>query len=360
MMPHRRAACSNTGCRVRAQVRGHLRIGDRTQQSTCSAPRPRSNRIAVAVRSRNAALVAAELGEHRCAGSCAQSSWCRQSATRWFQLSLVCRLEGERPHVGGGARCGCRRARSRPPAMPSSRESAPARRRHARIPRWRRRCRDSIASRRRPSARRGTRMDSRDPPTFYDLPDTTCAEPSCVRAHDAAPHRSAPSCDEVGASAHGVIHFAGRARNVVARRLAAAQHATGVRHLLIIEGLGQAIVECVPAKVAPEIPTATQIFSVPVDLRIITELETYRRSHIASRESRSYSSRADRLVVGLRLGQTPLSRRGENFAFQLSLVLKSMPSFCCCRAGKRNFMLIVAEHDKLPVELGELRPILDA
>src|SRR5262249_39803273 len=65
---------------------------------------------------------------------------------------------------------------------------------------------------------------------------------------------------------------AGRARNVVARRLAAAQHAACIAHLFVVDAFDQAVGEGIAAEVAPEIPTVAENPSVPVDLRIVPQL----------------------------------------------------------------------------------------
>jgi hypothetical protein len=75
--------------------------------------------------------------------------------------------------------------------------------------------------------------------------------------------------DPVQAGLFGLVQIAGRTRDIGARRLLPSQHAASVAHLLVVETGGEPVLESIAPEIAPEISAASEIFSVPVDLRMI-------------------------------------------------------------------------------------------
>src|ERR1700694_3758818 len=143
-----------------------------------------------------------------------------------------------------------------------------------------------------------------------------------------------------------MIQFAGRARYVVARRLAPTQHVAGVDHLFMVDARGKPIFEGIPAEVSPEIAAASQIFPVPIDLRIVPELVTDRPQIFLTVALLIFLA-SDGRLPGWLPHEISVANRGE-FRIPADLRLEAHPEPGRHFPRQWNFVLVVAEHHELP------------
>src|SRR4029079_18661781 len=121
----------------------------------------------------------------------------------------------------------------------------------------------------------------------------------------------------------------------------------------MVETCAKAIGENITAKVATKIPAATQIFSIPIDLRIIKELSADFAQILVSVNLLILLPSQCQLT-GLHSHEILVADWRE-FCIPADLCTKTHPELLCHFTGNRDLVFIVSEHDKLPCELWELR-----
>jgi len=152
------------------------------------------------------------------------------------------------------------------------------------------------------------------------------------------------------------IHYAGGAGYVITGRFAAKQHCSGIMHFLMIEARAEPIDEGIAAKVAPEVSAATQIFPVPIDLRIIPQLMTDRAQILPSVDLLVFLPSGGTLPR-LRSDELPVTNRRQ-LRIPTDLCVETHPKPDSDFPRRGDLMLVVPEDHELPCELWKLRSIL--
>jgi len=124
----------------------------------------------------------------------------------------------------------------------------------------------------------------------------------------------------------------------------------------MIETGAKPVSESIPAKVAPEVSAAAQIFPVPIDLRIIPQLVTDRAQIFPPMDLLVFLP-SDGALARLRSDELAVTNRGE-FRIPTDLRVESHPKPGSHFPRGGNFMLVVPEDYELPCERWELRSML--
>jgi hypothetical protein len=162
--------------------------------------------------------------------------------------------------------------------------------------------------------------------------------------------------EPVVGGAHLLVDGAGGAGDVGAGRLMAEEHVAGVGDFGAVDHFEEAVLEGVAAEVAPEVAAAAEVFAVPIDLRLVPELAAERHFVVGAKLLGIGGARGGG-QAGLGEDAFDVAHGGEiripgEFEFQFHAELAGQ------FLGAGDFVLVMAEDDELPGELGEGAAVL--
>lgn len=146
--------------------------------------------------------------------------------------------------------------------------------------------------------------------------------------------------------AHFLVDTTGGTGNVGAWWLLSGQHFPGIAHLRVVPSGEQAIPKSIPSEIAPVIAAATQVLSIPVNLRLEPQLMANILFVVFALLLEIFFPGSGGQVGFL---QDPIGIPHGRIGFvPVQLENKFHAQFPGHLFGEGNFMLVVAENDELP------------